>query len=178
MNESQKKMLLDWMRKVHQLEYAHRFESIKWVKVHRWIGYGAFVLSIIIAFSFRFPEVDIKTFDNLPFFLKQNFFVAFASTVVALLTGFQTFLKPNEKAEQHKNTGSNYEKIRHRIEFILTTKFTESERKNRIDLVKDEWENLDAINVSNKNFQKGKNKVKTFGKYPEELAFLEDVEKE
>tara|TARA_R110002126_G_scaffold150334_1_gene296515 strand:+ start:2701 stop:3045 length:345 start_codon:yes stop_codon:yes gene_type:complete len=114
----------------------------------------------------------------LPFFLKQNFFVAFASTAVALFTGFQTFLKPNEKAEQHKNTGSNYEKIRHRIEFILTTKFTESERKNRIDMVKDEWENLDAINVSNKNFQKGKDKVKTFGKYPEELAFLEDVEKE
>ena len=32
MTDEQRKMLLDWMRKVHQLEYAHRFESIKWVK--------------------------------------------------------------------------------------------------------------------------------------------------
>ncbi|SHG16426.1 SLATT domain-containing protein [Flagellimonas flava] len=175
MNEFQRKMLLDWMRKVHQLEYAHRFESIKWVKFHERIGYGAFVLSIIIAFSFRFPEVDAKTFEGLPFFLKQNFFVAFASTVVALLTGLQTFLKPNEKAEQHKNTGSNYERLRHRIEFILTTPFSKTETKNRIELIKEEWENLDAINVSDKNFGKGKDKVKTFGKYPKELDFLEDV---
>ncbi|WP_298363638.1 SLATT domain-containing protein [uncultured Lutibacter sp.] len=175
MNKDQRKMLLDWMRKVHQLEYAHRFESIKWVKVHRWIGYGAFVLSTIIAFSFRFPEVEVETYKKLPFFLKQNFFIAFSSTIVALLTGLQTFLKPNEKAEQHKNTGSNYERLRHRIEFILTTKFSVTETKSRIELVKEEWENLDAINTSDKNFKKGKNKIKSFGKYPKELDFLPDI---
>jgi hypothetical protein len=175
MDEAQKKMLLDWMRKVHQLEYAHRYQSIYWVNFHRIIGYSAFGLSTIIAFSFRFPSVESDVFQTLPFIFQQDFFVAFASTAVALLTGLQTFLKPNEKAEQHKNTGSNYEKIRHRIELVLTMNFTDTELLNRVELIKEEWEGLDAINVGNKYFYKGKEKVKSFEKYPKELDFLEDV---
>jgi hypothetical protein len=178
MNERQRKMLLDWMRKIHQLEYAHRFESLQWIVRHKWIGISAFVLSTIIAFSFRFPEIDAATYERLPFFLRKDVFIALASTAIAILTGLQTFLKPNEKAELHKNTGSNYEKLRHRIEVILTTEFTDWELKNRIELIKEEWEGLDAINVTKKNFESGKKKVKSFGKYPKELDFLDDVEEE
>jgi len=76
----------------------------------------------------------------------------------------------------HKNTGSNYEKLRHRIEFILTTEFQEWELKKRIEMIKEEWEGLDAINVSKKYFDEGKLKVKSFKKYPKELDFLPDIE--
>jgi hypothetical protein len=176
MSEQQRKMLLDWMRKIHQLEYAHRYESLKWNSQHRWIGISAFVLSILIAFSFRFPKVEPNTYEQLPFFIHQDFFVAFFSMAVAILTGLQTFLKPNEKTELHKTTGSNYEKLRHRIEVILTIGLPDLELKNRIELVKNEWEGLDAINVSKQNFNKGKERVKSLGKYPKELDFLPDVE--
>jgi hypothetical protein len=47
----------------------------------------------------------------------------------------------------------------------------------KLEIIKDEWESLDAINVSNRNFLNGKNKVKSFNKYPKELDFLEDVQK-
>jgi hypothetical protein len=171
----QEKMILDWMRKIHQLEYAHRYESLQWIMRHKIIGISAFALSTIIAFSYRFPKVDIDTYERLPFFIKQDFFVAFSATAVAILTGLQTFLKPNEKAELHKNTGSGYEKLRHKIELILTTQHSDWELKNKIESIKDEWEGLDAINVTNRNFEQGKKKVRSFKKYPKELDFLDDV---
>ncbi|GAB3333246.1 hypothetical protein GCM10027429_13600 [Marivirga atlantica] len=176
MTEEQRKMLLDWMRKIHQLEYAHRFESLKWEKRRNYTGLGAFILSTIIAFSFRFPKLSPETYELLPTFLHHNYFIAITSFIVAILTGYQTFTKPNEKALTHKNTGSNYEKLRHRIEFILTTEFLEWELKKRIEMIKEEWEGLDAINVSKKHFDEGKQKVKSFNKYPKELDFLPDIE--
>ena len=111
-------------------------------------------------------------------YLKHNFFVPISSTIAAILTGLLTFLKPSEKSETHKKAGSSYEKLRHRIEFIITSeKLTEDEVTKKLEIIKDEWESLDAINVSNRNFLNGKNKVKSFNKYPKELDFLEDVQK-
>ncbi|WP_340156174.1 SLATT domain-containing protein [uncultured Winogradskyella sp.] len=176
MSESQEKMILDWMRKIHQLEYAHRYESLMWSKRQTVIGYLAFGLSLLIAFSFRFPSIEQTTYDNLFFVFKHDFFVAFTSLVVALLTGYLTFTKPSEKAVLHKNTGSNYEKLRHRIELILTMEYQEWEFKKRTELIKDEWESLDAINVSPKFFVKGSKEVKSMNKYPERLGFLPDIQ--
>lgn len=176
MKDVQRKMILDWMRKIHQLEYAHRFESLKWEKRRFITGILAFSISTIIAFSFRFPKVEPILFDQLPLIIHHNYFVAIASFVVAILTGYQTFTKPNEKALTHKNTGSSYEKLRHRIEFVLTSEFSDWELNKRIEMIKEEWEGLDAINVSEKYFNEGKKKVKSFKKYPKELDFLQDVE--
>lgn len=43
-------------------------------------------------------------------------------------------------------------------------------------MIKEEWEGLDAINVSKDYFDKGKKKVQSFNKYPKELDFLPDIE--
>ena len=177
MTDKQYKMVLDWMRKIHQLEYAHRFESIFFAKTEKWIGISAFVITTLVAFSYRFPNVEPDVYDSLPFFLKHNYFVPIAATIAAILTGLMTFLKPSEKSETHKKTGSSYEKLRHRIELILTTEHTEKEITKKLDNIKGEWESLDAINVSNRYFLKGKMKVKSFNKYPKELDFLDDVGK-
>jgi hypothetical protein len=176
MSEKQRKMILDWMRKIHQLEYAHRFESLYWSNKEKWVGISAFVITTLIAFSYRFPTLENKAYEALPFFLKHSFFVPLASTIVAILTGLQTFQKPSEKSEIHKKTGSNYEKLRHRIELILTTEYSEKELNKKIEGIKEEWENLDAINVNKKYFDEGKKKVTSFKKYPKELGFLDDVE--
>ena len=129
----------------------------------------------MVVFSYSFPSVESSFYNNLPFFLKQNFFVPTASAIVAILTGLQTFLKPSEKSETHKKTGSNYEKLRHRIEVILTTDYSESELNNKLNDIREEWERLDSINVWVKYFNQGKEKVKSFNKYPEELSFIEDT---
>ncbi|MDP4284469.1 MAG: SLATT domain-containing protein [Bacteroidota bacterium] len=168
-------MILDWMRKIHQLEYAHRYQSIYYVKAERWLGISAFVIMTLVAFSYRFHKVEPETFQKLPFFLKQEFFVPFASFVAAILTGLITFLRPNERSETHKKTGSNYEKLRHRIELLLTSQLGDTELNKELNEIKKEWDSLDAINVANRYFLRGKEKVKSFKKYPKELDFLNDV---
>jgi hypothetical protein len=177
MNEKLHKMILDWMRKIHQLEYAHRYQSLYFSKLEKWISISAFVITTVVAFSFRFPSVEPSFYNKLPFILQHSYFVPFATAIAAILTGLLTFLKPSEKSETHKKTGSSYEKLRHRIELIITTNYTEKELTSKLDLIKQEWESLDAINVSNKYFSEGKKKVTSFNKYPKELDFLDDVEK-
>ena len=174
MNEKQKKMILDWMRKIHQLEYAHRFESVMWAKLETWIGLSAFILSIVVAFSYGFPFLNDSN-ANLPFFLKLGFLVPFLSLIVSMLTGMQTFLKPNEKSETHKKTASNYEKLRHRIELLITTEYSERDLVKKLDSIREEWESLDSINVSSRNFDKGKQRTRALNKYPKELDFLDDL---
>ena len=171
MNETQKKMILDWTRKVHILEYAHRYESIYWTKLHNRIGMTAFIFSAIIALSFRLPGVD-KEIIELPFFLEQNFVVAVLATAITILTGLQTFLQPSKKSITHKNTGSNYERLRHSFEMILTMEYQSWESRKRAEQIKKEWDNLDAINVSQKNFKKGSKTVEDMNVYPEKSSFL------
>lgn len=172
MTEEQKNMLLDWMRKVHQLEYAHRYESLFWSNVHFWVGLSAFGLSLFIAFSFRFPSVDSETFENLIWIGRHSNFVAIGSTLVALLAGYQTFTKPSEKSELHRITGSNYEKLRHNIEMVITSGCSGREYNKKLKQIKLEWDSLDAINVGPRYFNRGKEMAKSFKKYPEELGFL------
>jgi len=175
MTEERKKMILDWMRKVHQLEYAHRYQSINYVKIERCLGISAFVITTLIAFSYRFPKVGPETFQRLPFVVKHEFFVPFTSFLAAVLTGLITFLRPNERSETHKKTGSNYEKLRHRIELLITSQLGDSDVDKELNEIKKEWDSLDAINVADRFFVKGKEKVKSFNKYPKELDFLEDI---
>lgn len=175
MTEQQCKMLLDWMRKVHQLEYAHRYESLFWGKVHFWVGLLAFALSLSIAFSFRFPRVEVETYENLIWIAKHSNFVALGSTLVALLAGYQTFTKPSEKSELHKTTGSNYEKLRHNIEMVVTSGCNDREYNKKLKQIKLEWDSLEAINVAPRYFKEGKKMAKSFKKYPEELGFLPTI---
>ena len=65
--------------------------------------------------------------------------------------------------------------MRHRIELILTTEYNEKDINKKLDAIREEWESLDAINVSERYFLKGKEKVKSFNKYPKELDFLDDI---
>ncbi|MDT7827667.1 SLATT domain-containing protein [Pricia sp. S334] len=168
MNEKLRRMLLDWMRKIHQLEYAHCYQSIFWANFEKWIGIGAFVISTIVAFSYRFPQIDIPWI--------QDILLPFILLIVAILTGLQTFLKPSEKAENHKRIGFNYEKLRHSIELILNTQMTDEKLNREIEIIKNEWADLKSVYVSNRKFIKGKQTVKKLKKYPEELSFLDTID--
>ncbi|WP_225037307.1 SLATT domain-containing protein [Winogradskyella sp. SM1960] len=168
MDENLRRMLLDWMRKIHQLEYAHCYQSIFWSTFEKWIGITAFIISTIVAFSYRFPKLEIPWV--------QDYLLPFVLLIVAILTGLQTFLKPSEKAENHKRIGFNYEKMRHSIELILNTNMTDENRTREIEIIKNEWADLKSVYVSNRKFKKGKKTVKYLKKYPEELSFLNTIE--
>jgi len=169
MNDREK-MLLDWMRKIHQLEYAHCYQSIKYGKIQNFIGISAFLLSTFTAFYSKFPEfVD----ENINEFVK-NSIIPFFLLMTAALTGFQAFFKPSEKAENHRRIGLEYEKLRHSIEIILTN----SQNVNldqEIQKIKETWDSMDTVYVNNKCFKDGKRKVQSLNKYPEELSFLPTV---
>lgn len=175
MNEKQKLMLLDWMRKIHQMEYAHRYESLKWNNWHSYLGVPSFLIATGIALTYKLPKVDEKTFESLPFLIRQEFFVAFSAITVAILTGLQTFLKPNERAEKHKSSSTNYEKLRHKIETLINSSDL-SDIESKIADVKSDWDSIDALNVSPTNFAKGKERVSSFKRYPEELSFIDRKE--
>jgi hypothetical protein len=169
MDEKLRRMLLDWMRKIHQLEYAHCYQSIFWANLEKWIGISAFIISTIVAFLYRFPKLEIAWF--------QDYLLPFVLLIVAVLTGIQTFLKPSEKAENHKRIGFTYEKLRHSIELILNTPMPEEKLNREIEIIKNEWADLKSVYVSKRKFKEGKKTVKDLKKYPEELSFLDDIEK-
>ncbi|PSL22376.1 SLATT domain-containing protein [Chitinophaga ginsengisoli] len=164
MNEQTRKLILDWMRKIHILEYANRSESIRWKNIHFWLGVPALVLGVLIA---AVPKLD--------------FFADAVSTVltlggllIAILTGLQTFLKSSEKSESFRKMSVRYEELRHKIEVLLQTD-TEKEAQAGLEKIRKEWAAIDSINVSQNHFNRAKGKVKKFGKYPEELSFLENI---
>lgn len=164
------------MRKIHQLEYAHRYESIYWEKFDNWTGLTAFGLSTFIAFTYQFPAMEPAAYAKLCILFKSSFFVPFGSTVVAVLTGVQIFLKPSDKSNLHRSAGHTYEILRHRIEKILTSEYSESKINERIDTIQKEWEDVNPPSVKPRHFIAGKKEVNKLNKYPEPLPFLDDIQ--
>jgi hypothetical protein len=167
MNKNQL-MLLDWMRKIHQLEYAHCFQSLYYSKLERRIGILAFVLSTSVAFTYRFPFV---TYPGV-----KEYLLTTVTFMVALLTGYQSFMKPGEKAETHRKLGLEYEKIRHHIEplFILSEKEDLLTDEKRM-FIKQKWDTINTLYVNEKHYNKAKEKVKSFKKYPKQLDFIPEA---
>ena len=164
MENKQQLLLLDWMRKIHQNEYAHRFQSTSWSNVHYILGIisllgGAIIASLSALCEFESPY--------------KNAILAIVGLIVAICAGLLTFLKPQELSEKHKHTSARYEQLRHRIEFLLTFDYNDPQLKSKTENLKADWDEVDSLNVWEFIFKKAKNKVKGFEKYPVELSFLD-----
>ena len=94
---------------------------------------------------------------------------------IAILVALQTFLKPLENADKHRTTSATYEKLRHRIEYLLEFFASLDRPEERIQEISKDWAELDSLNVSERNLNRGKVRVKSFDKYPEELGFLDTM---
>lgn len=164
MTDNQKKLVLDWMRKVHTLEHAHRQEGISWYSYNNWLGIPSLIVAALIASLGSICEI------------KDELIISILSTVggviVAILVGIQTFLRPSEFAEKHRLASGTYEKLRHKIEYLLQFQSNEHDIEKLIDEIRIEWNNIDSINVSNKYFLLAKTWIKGLNKYPPELDFL------
>ena len=110
MTENQKLMTLDWMRKIHILEHAHRLESLRWTKLNSILGIPALLLGALIGIVSSVCDINHMLFVTIT--------SAIGGFVVAAITAIQTFLKPMKISEKHMNTSAVYEKLRHKIEFI------------------------------------------------------------
>lgn len=166
-----KLMILDWARKVHQLEYAHCFESILYSNLNNTINILTLIFTTLVAATYQFPEISVEKYNQLPTILQQDYFVAIFSSAAAILTVTLTFLRAGEKAEKHRRLGLEYEKIRHDFEKLMTYNLSEISIEIQADQIKQRWDDLDTIYMTRYNYSKAKNKVKDFNKYPEELSF-------
>ena len=164
MNDTQKKMLLDWMRKIHQLEYAHRFESMNWNKWNYYFGVPSIIIAAIVGAISGICDIDTTL---------KNVVISIAGVIVAVLTGLQTFLKPQEQSEKHKLSSTTYEKLRHKLEYLMQFETDPNKIMVEAEKIRNDWQSVESLNVSDSNFLAAKKKVNGFNKYPDELGFLE-----
>jgi hypothetical protein len=165
----QKLLILDWGRKVHSLEYAHRFESKGKENLNGLLGNTATIISAIVA-----GMVGLSLPDNNQYKIATTAASALGAIAVAIITGIQTNVKPSEVAEKHRHSSSAYEELRHRIELILVTPgLTSDQVMTQLPIIERDFEKLrqHTPNVSDNNFVKGKNKVDNIGTYPLAMRF-------
>jgi hypothetical protein len=160
MNEVQRRLVLDWMRKVHRLEYAHRYASLTKERLNWWLGIPAAVISSVIAAQVTAPWLPNERVQAA---------IGLGATLIAILVGLQTFLKPSEASEKHRSASAAYEDLRHRLELILS--FEESPKKvvEELARLKAEWDRLETPNVSARAWRRAKEQLDKIGTYPEAL---------
>lgn len=168
MNKSEY-LLLDWMRKLHQLEYAHCFQSLYYTNLEKWIGISSFALTTVVAFTYRFPFVN--------FLWVKEYILPLIAFIVAILTGYQAFIKPGEKSETHRKLGLEYEKIRHDAEqlYLYISDLQTIELDLKLKEIKRKWDGLNTIYVNESYYKQAKDKVKSFNTYPKELNFIQEL---
>jgi uncharacterized membrane protein YgaE (UPF0421/DUF939 family) len=157
MDKKKQNVVLDWMRKIHLLEHAHRLESIQWKKRNNWLGIPSLIIASLIA--------PIGGIDALKGCFLMNLISILGGVLVAILVGLQTFLKPSEIAEKHRQTSNTFEKLRHKLEYIF--EFAgDNEIDAEIDKIRTQWEKIDQLNVSQSNFKKAAEWIDKSNKYP------------
>ena len=162
---------MDWARKVHQLEYAHCYESLLYSNINNVIGILTLIITSMVAATYQFPAISAKEYQSLPAILKQDYFVATFSSITVIFTAILTLLRPGEKAEKHRTLGNEYEKIRHEFEKILTYDLSDFSIEHKAEQTKLRWDDINTLYVNRHNYSRAKRKVKDFNKYPEELSF-------
>ena len=167
MEKIKKVMLLDWMRKIHTLEHAHRLESIRWSNYNNYFGIPSLIVAALISMVSSVSEFAMMCWWN-------DLITALGGTMLAILAGLQTFLKPSELAEKNRNSSITYEKLRHKIEFVMEFENEPDKYNNAVQGIRNEWSQIDALNVSQESFDKAKKWVNGMNKYPEELGFIDN----
>jgi hypothetical protein len=165
----QKLLILDWARKVHTLEYAHRYESKDNESRNGSLGNAATIISAIVA-----GIVGLSIPDSSEWKTVGTALSVVGSIVVAIITGIQTNTKPSEVAEKHRYSSSSYEELRHRIELLYVNHLITSDSvMTELPIIERDFEKLrqNTPNVSDENFIKGKKTVTGLGTYPPAMRF-------
>jgi hypothetical protein len=163
----QKLLALDWMRKIHTLEHAHRIESRHLNTFSEILSWSIVGIPAIIA--------------GLTFYLKQMpndkesiiVWVAILAGISTLLGTINKVIKPSSLSEKHRLNSETFEHLRHKLE-----KYIVFNNDDRLELVLEEiqkdWKNLTLHNVKEYNFKRASKMIKNTKAYPGNLAFLKE----
>ena len=165
MKDSQRNLILDWMRKIHKMEWAHRFESKRWKNINLWLGITSLILAIIISAISTIPDINE---------LAVKLVVSIGAIIVAILSALQTFLKPSEVAEKFRIKSDEFEALRHKVEEFLEfyiKENTDIEQGKILEEIRENWSKIGSLNMSDRNFNKAGKRIRVLNRYPEILDF-------
>ncbi len=160
LNGDQWALVLDWMRKLHTLEYAHRYESMRAERTNLMLGIPVVVASALAGVQAAVPGLDSTLARVLG---------GLGAAAVGVLAALLTFFKPAEVAEKHRAASFQYESLRHRLEFLLTFARESNDITAELARLKEDWEALATPNVSSGTWTRAKAQVTRLGTYPEQL---------
>lgn len=124
-------LLTRWLKRARESSFAHYAAEERYSKFHYAIGVPAAIFAAGVGTSV-FASLD-TTVD-----LHTKIAIGMVSVLTAILTGLQTFLRYDERAERHRRAAVEYSSIRRELEqfivlsHILSSDTVEAIRK-RID---------------------------------------------
>jgi hypothetical protein len=163
----EKLLALDWMRKIHTLEHAHRIESRHlntFSEILSWSIVG--IPAIIAGLTFYLKQLP----DD-----KENFivWVAILAGISTLLGTINKVIKPSNLSEKHRLNSERFEHLRHKLEKYIV--FNNDERLEIVlDEIQSDWKDLTLHNVKEYNFKRASQMIRNMKTYPENLAFLQE----
>lgn len=168
-NNKQKLLALDWMRKTHTLEHAHRIESRQLKNLGSILTFAiiiipAFIVGTTVYVKFSSPET-----------LKDSYLtiVAICAGLSAVFGTINRIIQPGNLSEQHRLNSERFEQLRHKLESHIV--FHNDDRLEKLlEEVRIEWNRLNLLNVNERNINKAREMIRRLGKYPENLGFLDD----
>lgn len=165
MKDSQKNLILDWLRKVHRMEWAHRYESQRWRRLNFIFGVTSTTLAAALS---AIPNIPILSENSI------KLIVPIGAMIVAILSGLQTFLNPSEFSDKFRVKSDEFESLRHYIEEIIEFHCDERSGEVNKELLKDvreRWDKIGSLNMSSDNFRIAGEKIDKLNRYPKELKF-------
>lgn len=163
----QKLLALDWLRKIHTLEHAHRIESRHLNTFSEILSWSIVAIPAIISgITFYLKQVPDKMEDLL-------LWAAIFAGISTLLGTINKIIKPSSLSEKHRLNSEKFEHLRHRLEKYII--FNNDERLElMLDEIRNEWKDLTLHNVKEYNFEKASEMIRKMNTYPEKLAFLKE----
>lgn len=163
----QKLLALDWLRKIHTLEHAHRIESRHlniFSEVLSWLIVA--IPAIIAGLTFYIKQISNEKEDIIVW-------VAIFAGISTLLGTINKVVKPSNLSEKHRLNSEKFEHLRHKLE-----KYVVFNNDDRLELVLNEiqndWKDLTLYNVKEYNFKRASKLIKNTKIYPENSAFLKE----
>lgn len=160
LNDDQWALVLDWMRKLHTLEYAHRYESTRKERLNLMLGVPVVVASALAGVHVVAPGLETPL---------ARAATGLGAGAVGVLAALLTFFKPAEVAEKHRAASFKYESLRHRLEFLLTFDRDSEDITEKLSRFKEDWDVLATMNVTNRTWFRAKVRVTEVGTYPASL---------
>lgn len=161
----QKLLALDWMRKIHTLEHAHRIESRHLNTFSEFLSWSMVIIPATISGLMFYLNKSNANNENL------ILWVAILAGISVLLGTINKVIKPSDLSEKHRINSQNFEHLRHKLEKYIV--FNNDERLDTIlSEIQSEWTELTLHNVKEYNFKRASEMIKAMKVYPEKLSFL------